>query len=105
MGRIGRERGWTPPSHDRFAAECGPRGALFVGSPQLVIDKMLSQHDLFAHDRCLLQLTVGSMPHAQVMRAIELLGTVVAPVVRRETAARRGPTASLTSGRSDDTLS
>jgi probable LLM family oxidoreductase len=84
MTRIGRERGWPPATRQRFDAERGPGGALLVGSPQQVIDKMLHEYELFRHQRCLLQLTVGPMPHARVMRAIELLGTEVAPVVRRE---------------------
>jgi alkanesulfonate monooxygenase SsuD/methylene tetrahydromethanopterin reductase-like flavin-dependent oxidoreductase (luciferase family) len=63
------------------------RGALAVGSPQEVIDKILFQHELFGHQRFLAQMSVGAMPHAKVMRAIELLGTEVAPVVRRATAA------------------
>jgi hypothetical protein len=48
----------------------------------MVIDKILFQHELFHHDRFLVQFTVGSMPHAKVMRSIELLGTEVAPAVR-----------------------
>ncbi|HXG72094.1 MAG TPA: LLM class flavin-dependent oxidoreductase [Gemmatimonadaceae bacterium] len=93
MTRIGRERGWPPASRGRFEAECTPRGALMVGSPQEVIDKMIAQHEIFAHQRFLMQLTVGPMAHAKVMRAIELFGTVVAPVVRRETArATKGAT-------------
>jgi probable LLM family oxidoreductase len=83
MGRIGRERGWPPPTRDRYEAERAPRGALMVGSPQQVIDKILFQHELFGHQRVLMQMTVGTMPHAQVMRSIELFGTVVAPAVRR----------------------
>jgi len=82
MGRIGRERGWPPPSRAQFDEEATLRGALFLGDPQQVIDKILFQHELFRHDRFLLQLTVGCMPHAAVMRAIELYGTVVAPAVR-----------------------
>ena len=85
MDRIGRERGWPPTTRQRFEAERALRGALFVGSPQEVIDKILYQHELFGHDRFLMQLTVGPMPHGSVLRAIELLGTEVAPVVRRET--------------------
>ncbi len=84
MGRIGRERGWPPPSRARFEAEIALDGALVLGSPQEVIDKILYQHELFGHDRHLLQLTVGLLPHVEVMRAIELFGTKVAPVVRRE---------------------
>lgn len=84
MGRIGRERGWPPYTRQQFDAECTLRGALFVGAPEQIIEKILYQHELFGHQRFLIQLTVGPMPHAQVMRAIELLGTEVAPVVRRE---------------------
>ena len=86
MTRIGRERGWPPTTRERFEAERGPRGALLVGSPQQVIDKILYEHELFGNQRFLLQLTVGSMPHDKVLRAIELLGTEIAPVVRRGTA-------------------
>ena len=83
MGRIGRERGWPPPTRQRFEAERSPRGSLFVGDPQQVIDKILFEHELFGHQRFLLQMTVGTMPHAKVMRSIELFGTVVAPAVRK----------------------
>jgi len=88
MGRIGRERGWPPPTRRQFEAERTLRGANFVGSPQEVIDKILFQHELFGHDRFLLQLTVGPMPHTDVLRAIELLGTEVAPAVREALAGR-----------------
>ena len=86
MNRIGRERGWTPMDRVDFDAMRTPRGALFVGSPQEVVEKILRQHEIFGHDRFLLQMSVGTMPHAGVMRSIELLGTEVAPVVRRELA-------------------
>lgn len=89
MNRIGQERGWAPMSRRDFEAQRGLHGAFFVGSPQEVAEKILHQHDLFAHQRFLLQLTVGSLPHRQVMRAIELLGTEVAPVVRKELERRR----------------
>jgi probable LLM family oxidoreductase len=83
MGRIGRERGWPPPTRARFEAECDPEGPLLVGDPEQVAEKLVAQHALFGFTRYLVQLTVGSMPHAQVLRAIELLGTEVAPRVRR----------------------
>ena len=83
MGRIGRERGWPPPTRARFDAERAPRGALLVGDAQEVIDKILFEHELFGNQRFLVQMTVGTMPHAKVMRSIELLGTVVAPAVRK----------------------
>lgn len=85
MTRIGRERGWPPTSRAQFEAMRAPRGALLVGSPQEVIDKIMFEHTLFRHDRFLAQMSLGAMPHASVMRAIELLGTEVAPVIRKET--------------------
>jgi probable LLM family oxidoreductase len=85
MGRIGKERGWPPPTRRQFDVERSPRGALLVGDPQEVIDKILFEHELFGHQRFLMQMSVGTMPHARIMRSIELLGTKVAPVVRRET--------------------
>ncbi|HZD03429.1 MAG TPA: LLM class flavin-dependent oxidoreductase [Longimicrobiales bacterium] len=88
MTRIGRERGWPSVTRRQFEAERGPGGALFVGNPEQVAEKILHQHDLFGHERFLIQLTVGPMAHADVLQAIELLGTEVAPVVRRETAER-----------------
>jgi len=91
MGRIGRERGWPPPTRARFEAERSPRGALFVGSPQEVVDKILFEHELFGMDRMLLQFSVGTMPHRELLRSIELFGTEVAPVVRRATASQRSP--------------
>ena len=82
MNRIGRERGWQPMQREHYDAASTLRGANFVGTPQMVIDKILFQHELFHHDRFLVQFTVGSMPHAKIMRSIELLGTEVAPAVR-----------------------
>jgi probable LLM family oxidoreductase len=93
MGRIGRERGWPPPTRRQFDAERSAHGALLIGSPQQVIDKILYEHDLFANQRFLVQLTVGPTPHDKVMRAIELLGTQVAPAVRRVVADRQAPSA------------
>jgi alkanesulfonate monooxygenase SsuD/methylene tetrahydromethanopterin reductase-like flavin-dependent oxidoreductase (luciferase family) len=58
-----------------------------VGSPQEVAEKILYQHEIFRHDRFLMQMSVGTMPHAQIMRSIELFGTQVAPRVRAEVAA------------------
>ncbi len=86
MGRIGRERGWPPPTRRQFDAERTLSGALLVGSPQQVIDKILFEHELFKHDRMLIQFTLGPMQHTDVMRCIELYGTVVAPAVRKAVA-------------------
>ena len=88
MTKIGRERGWPPMARDQFEASRTLRGANFVGSPQEAVEKILFQHEIFAHDRFLLQLTVGSLDHARTLRAIELYGTEVAPAVRKELARR-----------------
>jgi probable LLM family oxidoreductase len=88
MDRIGRERGWPPMSRQDFEASRTLRGANFVGSPQEVVEKILFQHELFGHDRFLLQLSVGTQPHSRMLRAIELYGTEVAPAVRSALAAR-----------------
>ena len=88
MTRIGRERGWPPTTAQSLAAGAELRGALLVGSPDQVIEKILYQHERFHHDRFLIQFSVGALPHAGLMRAIELFGEKVAPVVRKEIAAR-----------------
>ena len=98
MDRIGRERGWPPMSREQFEASRHVRGANFVGSPQQVIDKILFQHQIFRHDRCLLQFSVGPLPHDKLMRSIELFGTEVAPVVRREVASRTAAPGSSDAG-------
>jgi alkanesulfonate monooxygenase SsuD/methylene tetrahydromethanopterin reductase-like flavin-dependent oxidoreductase (luciferase family) len=82
MTKIGRERGWPPVQRQDFDAGRTRRGALFVGSPAEVTEKILFQHEIFNHDRFLLQLSVGTLPHREMLRAIELYGTEVAPAVR-----------------------
>jgi probable LLM family oxidoreductase len=85
MNRIGRERGWGEMGKREFDAMRSLRGALVVGSPQEVIDKILFQYEIFHHRRFLMQMTVGTIPHAKVMHSIELFGTKVAPAVRKAT--------------------
>ncbi len=65
------------------------RGALVAGSPEQVAEKILYQHGLFGHQRFLMQVSVGTMPHDRVLRSIELFGTEVAPIVRDEVARRQ----------------
>lgn len=84
MNKIGRERGWAPLTREQYEASCTLHGANFIGSPDEIIEKILYQHEIFGHQRLLLQFTIGTMPHDKVMRAIELFGTKVAPVVREE---------------------
>ena len=89
MTRIGRERGWPPMTRAQFEALREPRGALVAGSPQEVIEKLLFQHSIFGHDRFLAQISVGDLAHRDVLRAIELFGTAVAPAVRQHAADAR----------------
>lgn len=83
MNRIGRERGWAPTSRAHFDRAREPDGALFVGDPETVAEKIVAQHKNFGNSRFLLQMAIGLMPHAKVMKAIELYGTRVAPLVRQ----------------------
>lgn len=86
MSKIGRERGWPPTTRPQFEAGRSRQGSLLVGSPQQVIDKILYEKELFGLDRFLLHVSVGTLPHAQVMHSIELFGIQVAPVIRKEAA-------------------
>ncbi|MEY2502148.1 MAG: hypothetical protein QOI07_2482 [Verrucomicrobiota bacterium] len=80
---IGRERGWPPTTRAHFDAHLGPTGALLVGDPETVAEKILRVNDsLGGIARLTFQMSVASLPHAQLMHAIELLGTRVARLVR-----------------------
>lgn len=90
MNRIGRERGWGASiTRAEFAASAEPLGANFAGSPAQVTDKILANHEIFGFDRFVLQMAIGVMDHAKLMKAIELYGTKVAPEVRKAVAARK----------------
>ncbi|HXB63783.1 MAG TPA: LLM class flavin-dependent oxidoreductase [Solirubrobacteraceae bacterium] len=82
MNRIGRERGWPPMARAQFDAACGPDGHLLVGTAEEVAEKIVAEHALFSHDRFLAHISIGTLPHAKAMHAIELFGTEVAPAVR-----------------------
>ena len=88
MNRIGRERGWPPSGRAEYEALRSPRGALAVGSPEQVAEKILFEHELFGHQRYIGQMSVGAVEHRDVMRSIELFATEVAPLVRTEVARR-----------------
>lgn len=85
MNRIGKERGWSGMSRVDFDAATTPKAHLLVGSPQEVIDKILYEHSIFGHTRFLAQMSIGAMPHSQVLKSIELLGNIVAPAIRKYT--------------------
>ena len=85
MTKIGRERGWSGMTPAQYDALRSPAGALLVGNTDEVIEKMLREYEYFKYDRFVVQFSAGTMPHDKVMRAIELLGTEVAPAVRKAT--------------------
>jgi probable LLM family oxidoreductase len=80
---IGKERGWPPATRAGFDAQRGPRGALLIGSPDEVVEK-ISRHSeaLGGISRITFQMNAASLPHAKLMRAIEMLGTHVVPALR-----------------------
>jgi probable LLM family oxidoreductase len=86
MNRIGRERGWPPSGRAEYEALRSAGGPLTVGSPEQVAEKILSFRELFRPARYLAHISIGAVTHRDVMRAIELFGTTVAPLVRSEVA-------------------
>jgi alkanesulfonate monooxygenase SsuD/methylene tetrahydromethanopterin reductase-like flavin-dependent oxidoreductase (luciferase family) len=80
MTAIGRERGWPPTQRPDFDALVTRRGALVVGSVEEVVAKIRFQHELFGHDRFLMQTSLGAMPHEKVLQSIEQFGRVAAAV-------------------------
>lgn len=84
----GAARGIRGVTAADVATKNGPGSTYAVGSPQQVAEKLLHHHQVLGHQRTMLQLAVGSVSHRETMRAIELLGTEVAPVVRDEVARR-----------------
>jgi probable LLM family oxidoreductase len=93
MNKIGRERGWPPSGAREYQALRSPRGALAVGSPEQVAEKILFEHELFGHQRFIGQMSLGAVRHSDVLRSMELFGTEVAPVVRAEVARRENAAA------------
>ncbi len=82
MSRIGRERGWGPMTRAQYDLMRGPDGSLVLGDPETVAAKILRWKEVLGVNRFELHVSVGSLPHEQVLRNIELLGTKVAPMVR-----------------------
>jgi probable LLM family oxidoreductase len=87
---VARERGWPPTSRASFDAQRGPYGALLIGEPEEVVEKIMRHSEaLGGISRITFQMNASSLPHAKLMRAIEALGTRVAPAVRQEFAKER----------------
>jgi alkanesulfonate monooxygenase SsuD/methylene tetrahydromethanopterin reductase-like flavin-dependent oxidoreductase (luciferase family) len=82
---IGKERGWRPVTRAGFDAQRGPKGALIIGDPDEVVKKIVRHSKaLGGISRITFQMNAASLPHAKMMRAIELLGKRVAPELREE---------------------
>jgi probable LLM family oxidoreductase len=82
---IGKERGWRPVTRADFDAQRGPQGALIIGNPDEVVKKIVRHSKaLGGISRITFQMNAASLPHAKLMRAIELLGTRVSPALREE---------------------
>ena len=88
---IGKERGWPPVTRAGFDAQRGPHGALLIGSPDEVIEKIIRHSEaLGGVSRFTFQMNAASLPHPKLMRAIEVLGTKVAPALHKELAVSSG---------------
>src|ERR1700691_1138940 len=96
---IGKERGWPPTTRAQFDATRGPKGALLVGDAKTVAEKILYDNEVLGGiSRITFQMGVSTLPHKKMLRAIEILGTRVAPIVRKELAAA-GPSRKVASGK------
>lgn len=84
--RIGRDRGWPPMTRSQFELAAGPEGALAVGSPATVADKIVRAVEGLGASRFDLKYSAGTLPHESMLRSIELYGTEVAPLVREQLA-------------------
>ena len=88
MTEMGRERGWPPMTRASFEAQRGPHGALLVGSPSEVVDKILRHSEtLGGISRISFQMNAASLPHEKLMHAIETIGARVVPALHAEAAA------------------
>jgi len=80
---VGKERGWPAMTRASFDAQRGPHGALLIGSPDEVTEKIVRHSEaLGGISRISFQMNAASLPHAKLMKAIETIGTRVAPLVR-----------------------
>lgn len=84
MNGIGRERGWPHYNRATFDSARSLRGALYVGDPEFVAEKIILLHQNLGVNRFFLHVDISTIPHSEILRAIELLGTKVAPIVRKE---------------------
>ncbi len=90
FGSIGKERGWGTPTRAQFDAQLTPEGALLIGTPDEVVAKVLRHSEaLGGISRITFMMNPATLPHAKLMRAIDLLGSHVAPALRQATGSTR----------------
>ena len=82
MTTLGKVRGFAAPTREHYDAESNVDGALFAGSPEEIAERILELHKKVGHSRHIFQMDTGQLPHDQLLKAIELLGTKVAPIVK-----------------------
>lgn len=83
MRTLAKVRGFAPPSRVHFESEVSGDGALFAGSPEEIAERIIKLHRSISHSRHIFQMDVGQLPHDKFLSSIELMGTRVAPLVRR----------------------
>ncbi len=83
MNRIGKERGWPPQGMDHFERSTQDDGNLIVGDAARVTERILQLHEIFGNTRILIQMAIGTVPHAEQLKAIEILGSQVAPAIHK----------------------
>jgi len=88
MDRVGRSRGWPPYQRTQFDFGKSKHGALFIGEPEAMVDKILHMQELFGLTRFAAHMDVGAPSHRDIMKSIEIYGTKIAPEVRKAVAAK-----------------
>ena len=89
MEQLGKIRGFAPPPRWSYDREVEGTGALFAGGPEEIAERIVKLHKVLGHSRQFFQMDVGQMPHQEFLRAIELLGTRVKPLVDAELAGQK----------------
>ena len=84
MNEIGKERGWSPITRRDFEAQLGPNGALLIGNPEEVTEKIIRHSQVLGGiSRFTFMMNPASLPHEKLMRATELIGSRIAPVLHK----------------------
>ena len=88
MDRVGRSRGWPPYQRSQFDFGKSKHGALFIGEPDAIVEKILAMQEMFGLTRFAAHMDIGAPSHRDLMNSIEIYGTKIAPKVREALANR-----------------